>query len=193
MLNIICEKLYSIKGVGIARSMNFDDVKSILGYTSTYTYSYGSFSITSATPLTVGELDRRFGTSIGDNVTTPDGKKYSTYIVDRTDIYNIVYSNDVRNKENAGLICAGVPRNIGAWLASKSSDFGFESGYSFFEVAQIYGNSKDVGRENMWIFVGEPGGTGYSHTCAIRPVVKLDPSVKVEKDANAANTWNITK
>lgn len=33
---------------------------------------------------------------------------------------------------------------------------------------------------------------GYS-TYAVRPVVKLDPLVKLVKDATAANTWNIGK
>ena len=59
MLNTICEKLYSVSGIGTARSMNIDDVNNILGYTGEKGRYYDSNrnEVKTPTALTIGEIE----------------------------------------------------------------------------------------------------------------------------------------
>ena len=85
MLNTICEKLYSVSGVGTARSMNIDDVNNILGYTGEKGAYFSSGSNGGYTPIkevkTIAALESELGTTLG-NRTTPDGKDITTYYSD---------------------------------------------------------------------------------------------------------------
>ena len=82
MLNTICEKLYSVSGIGTARSMNIDDVNNILGYTGPkgtyYDNNINNNKVETPTALTIGEIDKKLGTSLGTSTTTPDGKELGT-------------------------------------------------------------------------------------------------------------------
>ena len=184
MLNTICEKLYSVSGVGTARSMNIDDVNNILGYTGEKGSYYDNTSneVTTSTPLTIGEIENKLGTL--RKRTTPDGKDLGTYYAD---YYAINKTSDVKKMKNPGNVDLVYNTKNTYWLASPCVFAHCDGGYAGFFVRCVYPTGVDA----RGVF-GSGGASGYS-TCAVRPVVKLDTSVKVEKDANAANTWNITK
>ena len=183
MLNTICEKLYSKDGVGTARSMNIDDVYNILGYTGPKGKYYDTNGniVTTAEPLTIGEIENKLGTTLSGR-TTPDGKDITTY---NSDCYEISKtSKNIKNTANKDLVYNA--KNT-YWLASPYVVAGFHNDCAYFCVCNVY----STGTGTRYMFVS--GGGSSCVTFAVRPVVKLDPSVKVEKDATAANTWNISK
>ena len=184
MLNIICEKLYSVSEVGTARSMNIEDVNNILGYTGpkgTY-YDIGYNTITTAKPLTIGEIESKLGTTL-ENRTTPDGKDIAMYY---SDYYEIISktSTDIKNTANTSLVCN---TKNSYWLATPCVRATFGYGFASFDVRGV--DSNGVGAYGLCNSDGRSRGKPY----AVRPVVKLDSSVKLVKDATAANTWNISK
>ena len=185
MLNTICEKLYSVSGVGTARSMNIDDVNNILGYTGPKgAYYDSSYNYTPTKEAkTIASLESELGITLS-NRTTPDGKDIANYY---SNSYNISKTNDVskmKNVENVNLVYNDKNEY---WLASPCVHVNFLSGFAHFCVRKVSSNSVWVG------FVSLSTGGADTSTYAIRPVVKLDTSVKLTKDVNAANTWNITK
>ena len=101
MLNTICEKLYSKDGVGIARSMNIDDVNNILGYTGAkgayWEPTNGDYTPTKEAK-TIAALESELGTTLGSR-TTPDGKELGTYY---SDYYYINKTSDVKEMKNPG-------------------------------------------------------------------------------------------
>ena len=180
MLNTVCKELYSVSGVGTARSMNIDDVNNLLGYIPTYNYTYSSSTITSAIPLTIGETENKLNKRIGAR-TTPDGKDLETYYAD---CYVISKTSSAISKGKVSLI---YNEKNEYWLASPCVDIDLDSDYAFFLVRHVgstYVNS-------LTTFMSD--GSSSNIICAVRPVVKLDTSVKLTKDATVANTWNISK
>ncbi len=180
MLNTVCKELYSVSGVGTARSMNIDDVNNLLGYIPTYNYTYSSSTITSAIPLTIGETENKLNKRIGAR-TTPDGKDLETYYAD---CYVISKTSSAISKDKVSLI---YNEKNEYWLASPCVDIDLDSDYAFFLVRHVgstYVNS-------LTTFMSD--GSSSNIICAVRPVVKLDTSVKLTKDATVANTWNISK
>ena len=186
MLNTICEKLYSVSGVGTARSMNIDDVNNILGYTGEKGAYYNELN-GDYTPIkevkTIAALEGELGTTLSQR-TTPDGKDLGTYYLD---YYEINKTSDVKEMKKPGNIDLVYNAKNTYWLASQcvSAIFGME--FATFDVRYVRSTSVNV----CDMFVSG-GYFGYD-TYAVRPVVKLDSSVKLTKDANAANTWNIGK
>ena len=183
VLNTICKKLYSKEGVGTARSMNIDDVNGILGYTGPKgTYYDGECNkITTVTPLTIGEIGSKIGRPFG-NKTTPDGKDIKTYYLD---YYSIIEtSTDIKNMENISLVYND--KNA-YWLASSCVYAWFDEYAAEFCVRYVESSYVDA----RILDNTDYNPSGYSY--AVRPVVKLDPSVTLTKDSSTANTWNITK
>ena len=183
MLNTICEKLYSKEGIGTARSMNIDDVNNILGYTGpkgTY-YDNNDNEVKTPTVLRIGDIDKKLGTSLGTITTTPDGKALSTYYADCYRINKT--SENIKNTANKDLVYNA--KNT-YWLASPCVDANF-GGLADFSVRAVYSTSVS----ERIVFGSD--GRSVSNACAIRPVVKLDSSVKLTKDTNAVNTWKIGK
>ncbi len=183
MLNTICEKLYSVSGIGTARSMNIDDVNNILGYTGpkgTY-YDNNDNEVKTPTVLRIGDIDKKLGTSLGTITTTPDGKALSTYYADCYRINKT--SENIKNTANKDLVYNA--KNT-YWLASPCVDANF-GGLADFSVRAVYSTSVS----ERIVFGSD--GRSVSNACAIRPVVKLDSSVKLTKDTNAVNTWKIGK
>ena len=184
MLNTICEKLYSKEGVGTARSMNIDDVNNILGYTGPkgIYYNNNGNEVKISTALTIGEIDKKLGTSLGTNTTTPDGKDLGTYYADYYDIDKT--SENIKNIANKDLVYNAENTY---WLASPCVFVFFNISHATFNVRCV--NAANVNANVIF----NTYGSSRSFTYAVRPVVKLDPSVKLTKDASNANTWNITK
>ena len=114
MLNIICEKLYSVSGVGTARSMNIGDVNSLLEYTGpkgSYADTKGD-TVTTTEPLTIGEIESKLGATLNNRI-TPDGKDITTYYSDDYSIDET--STDIKNTANKSLVYNA--KNA-YWLAS---------------------------------------------------------------------------
>ena len=192
MLNTICENLYSVSGVGTARSMNIDDVNNILGYTGekgAYYNASGSYTPTKEAK-TIAALESELGITLS-NRTTPDGKDLGTYY---SDYYYIGRTSDVKemeNPENADLV---YNTKHSYWLASSCAmaEVGNGGDDVCFEVRHVDSIESDSVYA-LEMFYSLPGRSSYFNDLMVRPVVKLDPSVKLVKDATAANTWNISK
>ena len=186
MLNTICEKLYSVSGIGTARSMNIDDVNNILGYTGPkgtyYDNNINNNKVETPTALTIGEIDKKLGTSLGTITKTPDGKELGTYYADYYTINKT--SENIKNTANKDLVYDA--KNT-YWLASPCVGVHVGDNSAIFRVRCV--GPAGVDARNMFF----SNGDSYDNSSEVRPVVKLDPSVKVEKDATAANTWNISK
>ncbi len=185
MLNTICEKLYSKEGVGTARSMNIEDVNNILGYTGPKGAYYDNKGneVKTPTALRIGEIESKLGTTLATR-TTPDGKDLGTYYSDCYDINKESDVSKMKNPENVDLVYNA--KNW-YWLASPCVGAYFDGSCAEFDVRAV--RSIYVGTLGGFYSFGDSG----SSTCAVRPVVKLNTSVKLTKDASNANTWNITK
>ena len=188
MLNTICEKLYSKEGVGTARSMNIDDVNSILGYTGEkgIYYDNNGKEVKTPTALRIGDIDSQLGTSLGTTTRTPDGRELATYYVDY--YYINKTSTDITNSDDETKSLVYNAKNT-YWLASPCVDADFNYSYSGAGFYVRYVSSTRVYAG----FMSNSHDDTNCATFAVRPVVKLDPSVKLVKDATAANTWNISK
>ena len=192
MLNKVCENLYSVEGKGTARSMNIDDVNNILGYTGekgAYYNASGSYTPTKEAK-TIAALESELGITLS-NRTTPDGKDLGTYY---SDYYYIGRTSDVKemeNPENADLV---YNTKHSYWLASSCAmaEVGNGGDDVCFEVRHVDSIESDSVYA-LEMFYSLPGRSSYFNDLMVRPVVKLDPSVKLVKDATAANTWNISK
>ena len=185
MLNTICEKLYSVSGVGTARSMNIDDVNNILGYIGekgAY-YNTSGYYISTTKPKTIATLESELGTTLGSR-TTPDGKDLGTYY---SDCYVINKTSDVKEMKNPGNRDLVYNAKNTYWLASPCVEANFVDGFAMFYVRYV--RSTLVDAASMF----ESYVYSIYYTSAVCPVVKLDTSVKLTKDATAANTWNISK
>ena len=183
MLNTICEKLYSKEGVGTARSTNIDDVNNILGYTGPKgTYLDTDFNeITTSTPLTIGEIESKLGTTLSIR-TTPDGKELGTYY---SDFYSISKtSENITNSDDKTKSLVYNAKDT-YWLASPCVDAVFGRGRANFDVRYVGSASVDA----LVMF----NSIGYSacNTFAVCPVVKLNSNVTLTKDTTAENTWKI--
>ena len=182
MLNTICEKLYSVSGVGTARSMNIDDVNSILGYTgpkgSYYDTNYNE--ITTAEPLTIGEIESKSGTTLR-NRTTPDGKDIATYY---SDYYSISKtSKNITNSDDKTKSLVYNAKNR-YWLASPCVIAGFIGSDAGFSVRYV--NSTFVNASNMFF---SNGGSNYD-ACAVCPVVSLKSNIQLTRDTGETE-WKI--
>ena len=175
MLNTICEKLYSVSGVGTARSMNIDDVNNILGYTGEKGAYYDSS--TNYTPTkevkTIAALESKLGTTLS-NRTTPDGKELGTYYAD---CYEINKTNDVKEMKNPGNRELVYNAKNRYWLASPCVEASF-NGDSYAGFCVRYVTSTSVNANYLFI---SNGGFGCP-TCAVRPVVSLKSNIQLEQN-----------
>ena len=182
MLNTICEKLYSKDGVGTARSMNIDDVNNILGYTGpkgTY-YDADNKEIETTTPLTIGEIESKLGTTLS-NRGTPDGKDIATYY---SDCYYINKTSDIKemkNPENVDLVYNA--KNT-YWLASPCVDAFFNYSRAGFDVRYV--SPTNVGALYMSFSRGDSNYITY----AVRPVVSLKSNIQITRDTGETE-WKI--
>ena len=175
MLNTICEKLYSVEGKGTARSMNIDDVNSILGYTGpkgSY-YDTNSNKITTAEPLTIAALESELGTTLGYR-TTPDGKDLGTYY---SDDYSINKTNDVKEMKNPGNRDLVYNAKNTYWLASPCVYARVDYSIASFRVHRVLSASVSAGD----MFISNDGS--FHETHAVRPVVSLKSNVQLEQNA----------
>ncbi len=182
LLNTICEKLYSKEGVGTVRSMNIDDVNNILGYTGPKgRYSDTDYNIvTTAEPLTIGEIDKKLGTSLGKTKIL-DGKDITTCYADD---YSINKTNDVKEMKNPGNRDLVYNAKNEYWLASPCVDAIFGSDAAGFSVRSV--DSANVHACGM--FYSE-GGL-YVDTCAVRPVVSLKSNIQLTRNTGETE-WKI--
>ena len=181
MLNTVCEKLYSVSGVGTARSINIDDVNNILGYTGPKgTYFDTDYNeITTAEPLKIGDIDKKLGTSLGTKTTTPDGKELGTYYSDS--YYINKTSENIKNTANKDLVYNA--KNM-YWLASPAVYANFINSDAMFDVRYV--GSAGVGARDLFY----SSGVSKSHTYALRPVVTLNSNVKLTPNADKT-AWEI--
>ena len=140
MLNTICEKLYSVSGVGTARSMNIEDVNNILGYTGEKGAYYDSnFKYTPTKEVkTIAALEGELGTTLAGR-TTPDGKDLGTYY---SDYYEINKTSDKKEMKKPGNVDLVYNAKNAYWLASPCVNANFDDGYAYFYVRCV--NSANV-------------------------------------------------
>ena len=180
MLNTICEKLYSKEGVGTARSMNIDDVNNILGYTGPKGTYYDTDNKTTSTPLTIGKIESKLGTTLGGR-TTPDGKDIATYY---SDYYYISKTNDVKKMKKPENVDLVYNAKNSYWLASPCvyADFGIS-------LASFYVRYVDSTSVNANIVFDSYDGSDVI-TCAVCPVVSLKSNVQLEQNTEKT-AWEI--
>ena len=184
MLNTICEKLYSVSGIGTARSMNIYDVNNILGYTGekgSY-HDNNSYLVKTPTALTIGEIESKLGTPLG-NRTTPDGKELGTYY---SDDYYIDKTSDVKEMKNPGNRDLVYNAKNTYWLASPCAYAEFGRGSAYFNVRYVY--STRVSADYLF---GSRGSTR-SDTYAVRPVVSLKSNIQITRDTGETE-WKINQ
>ena len=182
LLNTICEKLYSKEGVGTVRSMNIDDVNNILGYTGPKgRYSDTDYNIvTTAEPLTIGEIDKKLGTSLGKTKIL-DGKDITTCYADD---YSINKTNDVKEMKNPGNRDLVYNAKNEYWLASPCVSADFYDSVAGFGVRCV--GSTDVNALDMF----DSEGGLYVDTCAVRPVVSLKSNIQLTRNTGETE-WKI--
>ena len=182
MLNTICEKLYSVSGVGTARSMNIDDVNNILGYTGEKgAYYDGNYNyVPTPEAKTIAALEGELGTTLG-NRTTPDGKDLGTYY---SDYYYINKTSDVKEMKNPGNRDLVYNAKNNYWLASPCVYVRFNSSRAYFGVRCV--GSVGVYSNDMFYSYA---GSCYE-TCAVRPVVSLKSNIQLKQNTEKT-AWEI--
>ena len=183
MLNTICEKLYSVSGVGTARSMNIDDVNNILGYTGPKGRYYDNKDkeVKTPTALTIGEVDKKLGTSLGTKTTTPDEKELGTYYADFYTINKT--SADITNSDDKTKSLVYNAKNT-YWLASPCVDAYFGGSYAGFFVRCVGSTSVSA------LDVFDSVGNSNCGTFAVRPVVSLKSNIQLTQNTEKTE-WKI--
>ena len=183
MLNTICEKLYTKDGVGTARSMNIDDVNSILGYIGPKGVYYDTDynEITTSTPLTIGEIESKLGMTL-DGRTTPDGKDINTYY---SDCYYINKTSDIKEMKNPENVDSVYNAKNTYWLASPCVHAHFGLSRAFFLVRYV--SSTGVVSASDLFYSNGASDIG---TCAVRPVVSLKSNIQLTRDTGETE-WEI--
>ena len=175
MLNTICEKLYSVSGVGTARSMNIDDVNNILGYTGekgSYIDNNGN-EVKTPTALRIGDIVSQKGEPALSSTATPDGRDINTYY---SNYYYIKKTNDVSKMTNAGNVNLVYNTKNTYWLASPCVYVYFIVGDAYFYVRYV-----DSPYVNAGYMFDSLGASDYI-TYAVRPVVSLKSNVQLEQN-----------
>ena len=182
MLNTICEKLYSVSGVGTARSMNIEDVNNILGYTGEKGAYYDSNYIYVPTPeaKTIAALEGELGTTLSGR-TTPDGKDIATYY---SDYYDINKTSDVSKMTNPANVDLVYNAKNTYWLASPCVDAGFIDKRARFSVRYV--GSSDVYANGVFNSYGSSNSAAY----AVCPVVSLKSNVQLEQNTEKT-AWEL--
>ena len=184
MLNTICEKLYSVSGVGTARSMNIDDVNNILGYTGEKGAYYAS-STTNYTPtkeaMKIGDIVSQKGEPALSNTATPDGRDINTYYSDH---YNINKIKDVKEMKNPGNRDLVYNAKNAYWLASPCVYTNFVIGCAGFWVRFV--DSTGVNAVGMFNSYGDSLDDAY----AVCPVVSLKSNIQLTQNTEKT-AWEI--
>ena len=177
-LNNACRVLYSVEGKGTARSMNIDDVNSILGYTG----EKGQYYDETDNLLTIGQTGQV--KELGTNTRTPEKPTNGT-VEDiskyKLDFYSISKSRtDIINKE---LVFASSD-TCAYWLASTCVGAYFNLGYAFFSMRGV--NSISVNSYSLFY----SQNSSRTMSCAVRPVVALNSNMKLTPNADKT-VWAI--
>ena len=184
MLNTICEKLYSVSGVGTARSMNIEDVNNILGYTGEKgAYRDGSYTyVPTPEAKTIAALQSELGTTLSHR-TTPDGKDITTYY---SDYYYINKTNDVKEMKKPGNVDLVYNAKNTYWLASPcvNANFNIGSSAAYFSVRSVYSTSVSANYMFRSVDYSDCG------TYAVRPVVSLKSNIQLTRDTGET-AWEI--
>ena len=178
MLNIVCDKLYSVDGKGTARSMNMEDVIGILEYNGPKgKYFLDTNEIETDKPLTIGEIGNVSGS-------TPDGKNIETYKVDYYDIDKTNHSSRITNNTSRKDL---VYQTNQYWVASHCPVVLINNGTGNVEFSIRSVNSSSVGVTNMF----HSFNSSNYDTFVPRPVVTLNSNVKLTPNADKTE-WAIS-
>ena len=163
--------------------MNIDDVNNILGYTGPKgSYSDTNYNtVTTAEPLTIGDIDKKLGTSLGNTTTTPDGKALSTYYAD---CYFIDKTSGKKEMKNPGNVDLVYNAKNAYWLASPCVNALFGGSYAYFYVRYVYSASVDM----CEMFYSND--ISNFDTFAVRPVVSLKSNIQLTRDIGETE-WKI--
>jgi len=172
-LNTICDKMYT-SDMGVARSINYDDVISILQYTGPKGwYGYyddnaddGYVEVYTKDALTIAEIQSKLNRTFSIQ-NAPDGGDGSNYkseisMISKTDS-NIKAGEEVKNL---------IFKTPEYWLASTSYCFSDEEPH-YFNIRSINNSVLD----SEVIFATDDSQSN-SVVCAIRPIVELATDVK---------------
>ena len=183
-LNEVCKKLYSISEVGTARSMNIDDINSILGYIGekgVYWNVEGN-EVKASMPLTIGQIEKETGKLLDKRI-TPDEKDLKMYYSDYYYINKIKDEKEIKKPQNIDLVYND--KNT-YWLASSCAYAGFGGGYAFFDMRCVY--STNVYAYYMFTSNNKSYCTAY----AIRPVVSIKSNIQLKPNVDKTE-WAINK
>ena len=182
VLNEICKKLYSVESKGTARSMNIDDVLTLLEYNGPKgTYFTSAGRVETAEPFTVEVLEKELGQL--KNRVTPDGKdnfisyESNYYYINKTEHVNRITTDETRK----GIIYQ--PKSY--WLASTCVQAGFHVGWSGYRLRSAGGSV--VSADDLFLSNERP----YYWGRAVRPVVSLDSNVQLTPNENKTE-WTIS-
>lgn len=184
-LNRICNEMYSVTGVGEARSMNIEDVIRLLGYRGekgAYYDKSGDYTPTAKakTISTIAsEIDydmekNEFGTAVPKT-----GKTIGEY---NSDFYFIYKEEDIKkmkHPENKKYVYYSTYY----WLASQCVDAFFSRNLAYYRVRCVYSNA--VYAENLYYSSKSGRRSGWP----LRPVVCVNSNVQFEKISN--NNWEL--
>ncbi len=180
-LNDICDEVYSVEGKGKSRSMNMDDVNSILEYTSRRGSYYSKLNhqwVSTKDAMTIGNIISQKGEPELTNTKTPNGKNITSYYAN---YYSISNTSTAINTANKDLVY----QQKSYWLASPCVNASFVENCAYFNVHFV--NSSYVEASSLFASTGSESNVTHS----VRPVVALDSSVSLTKDATSENKWKI--
>lgn len=188
-LNNACEFMYSSK-MGVARSINMDDVLRVLEYTGEKRGSYydkNGQHLVIYREMTIGELANSKGYSMIHNKGTPEeGTSIETYKANE-------YTIDARKEEefsqmNADRVKLIIPGSASQnpnlihnyWLADSCVQVDFRLGLARFMMRYVVKATPSgyIGSINSWY----SSNSSFSNLVAVRPVVVLNPELQMTYD-----------
>lgn len=184
-LNAACKKLYSSK-IGDARSMNLNDILTILNYKGPkgcYTET-GKGEVETDTPLKISDIEKSSGKTI-ERRTTPD----SSIVFDNclSDGFTIEKSSKKISTDNIDYVF----RTNNFWLASSCIEAelpgNFGGGSATFLMRRV--NGEKVGAAGLFVSYDKPDE--HEFKAGIRPVVEINQSAKCGK--NTDGQWVVTE
>ena len=183
-LNDLCKELYS-SGLGEARSINIDDVNSVLGAKPVGRYfSRKRVFMDNSKNLTIGEIiSKEREPALRFTLTPEPGKDINDYVINyysyegaeykesRTDEYNLIFRKSLN-------------KNISYWLASSCVDAYFNRGSAYFCVRCV--NSGSVSDCGVFDSLGGEDDDYYP----VRPVAILKSNIQII-EKSPKGVWQI--
>ena len=184
LLNIICDKLYTIEGKGKAQSMNIDIVNKLLEYNGPkgMYIDINKNRVETSEPMTIGELEAKFNIELSKKY-VPEEKDISMYKVD----YYVINKTNHTNRITKDIVRQNLvyqEENI-YWLASPCIAV-------YLYDNRVHGAIRGVSYSSVGILATiSASGNSIKRAHVVRPYVSLISNIQKKTEGDKI-VWSLS-